>query len=144
MSNVKFIRAAIDKIGIDSLVNNLASLNLDMKLYSRLLFGLDDINQQNVENYIMKKAERPVRKITYNVSKNLLDLFNVTIRFEEQTFCYISRGAAVPEDMTLDDFNKYCKEHCIQHNDVKNSEYEKAVPVWHADSIYTQIEDITE
>lgn len=143
MSTVKFLKAAIDSTGVDNLVNNLASLNLDIKLYSRLLFGLDNVTKQDVEAYVMKKNERPVRKVTYDINKNLLDLYNVTIRFEVQTFRYISKEAVAPENNTLEDFNKYCKDHYIQHNDVENSEYTKAIPVWYADSMYVQIEEIT-
>lgn len=144
MSTVKFLKAAIDSAGVDNLVNYLAKLNLDIKVYSRLLFGLDNITQRDVETYVIKKNNKPVRKITYEVDKYLLNLYNVTIRYEIQGFRYIKENDIVPENKTVKEFGDYCVNHNITYADGLKDEYTKPIPVWVKDSMYAQIEEITE
>ena len=92
----------------------------------------------------MKKNNKPVRKIAYEVDKYLLNLYNVTIRYEVQNFRYIKEDDIVPENKTVKEFAEYCASHNITYCDNQKDEYTKPIPVWDKDSMYAQIEEITE
>lgn len=143
MSTVKFLKAAIEKVGIDTLVNNLANLNYDIRIYSRLLFGIDVVTQRDVETYVMKESKNPVRKINSSISNNLFELYNVTIHYESQEFRYINEKDAIPEDLNIKEFNNYCIEHKINWADELSDNYNKPISVFIEATIYRPIEDIT-